>query len=253
MSAAYFKQGGSDGTQSPEHFLDYLNQRYSDPNAKGRALDRLRSLRQRPDESFATFFPKFEKELADSGGGSWDDAVQINYLEGAVNYKLRDRLINITAILTSFNQYAELLLTIGSWLDSRDYQAQSHHQKQRGTRNAANTPTNSHQEEPTRKEETSEAALDQMEWEPTEVGKAEIKKGSGKTKDKSGFMCYYCGQPGHSAKHCEGKILDANQSQGQPQTRVARVKAETPKDTRLSSSEGEVAYETATDGDLENE
>ncbi len=254
MSAAYFEQGGPDGTQSPEHFLDYLNRRYGDPNAKSRALDRLRSLRQRPDESFATFFPKFEKELADSGGGGWDDAVQINYLEGAVNYKLRDRLIGITAMPTTFNEYAELLLTIGSRLDSREYQARSSHQKQRGTRNAANIPTNPQQEGPTRKEETSEAAAsDQMDWEPTKVGKAGSKKSSGKTKGKPSFMCYRCGQPGHSAKFCEGKILDGNRSQGQPQTRVARAKVETPKDAKPNDSEGEVAYETASDGDSENE
>ncbi|XP_044724102.1 reverse transcriptase (RNA-dependent DNA polymerase) domain-containing protein [Hirsutella rhossiliensis] len=52
---------------APDLFLDYLNRRYGDPNAKARALDRLRSLKQKPDESFASFFPKFEKELADSG------------------------------------------------------------------------------------------------------------------------------------------------------------------------------------------
>lgn len=83
MAAAYHEQGGADGARSPEHCLDYLNWRYGDPNAKSRAMERLRASKQKPNESFATFFPKFEKELADSGGGAWDDAVQINYLEGA--------------------------------------------------------------------------------------------------------------------------------------------------------------------------
>ncbi|KAM4060442.1 reverse transcriptase (RNA-dependent DNA polymerase) [Hirsutella rhossiliensis] len=78
---------------APDLFLDYLNRRYGDPNAKARALDRLRSLKQKPDESFASFFPKFEKELADSGG-EWADVVQINYLEGAINNRLKSSLVS---------------------------------------------------------------------------------------------------------------------------------------------------------------
>ncbi|KAM4060859.1 reverse transcriptase (RNA-dependent DNA polymerase) [Hirsutella rhossiliensis] len=88
-------------------FLDYLNRRYGDPNAKARALDRLRSLKQKPDESFASFFPKFEKELADSGGGEWADVVQINYLEGAINNRLKSSLVSaIASISTNDNKAA---------------------------------------------------------------------------------------------------------------------------------------------------
>ncbi|KAM4065357.1 reverse transcriptase (RNA-dependent DNA polymerase) [Hirsutella rhossiliensis] len=90
-------------------FLDYLNRRYGDPNAKARALDRLRSLKQKPDESFASFFPKFEKELADSGGGEWADVVQINYLEGAINNRLKSSLVSAVSLPKDFNSYAELL------------------------------------------------------------------------------------------------------------------------------------------------
>ncbi|KAM4065603.1 reverse transcriptase (RNA-dependent DNA polymerase) [Hirsutella rhossiliensis] len=107
MAAAYYEQGGIDGARSPDLFLDYLNRRYGDPNAKARALDRLRSLKQKPDESFASFFPKFEKELADSGGGEWADVVQINYLEGAINNRLKSSLVSaIASISTNDNKAA---------------------------------------------------------------------------------------------------------------------------------------------------
>ncbi|KAM4067998.1 integrase core domain-containing protein [Hirsutella rhossiliensis] len=127
MAAAYYEQGGIDGARSPDLFLDYLNRRYGDPNAKARALDRLRSLKQKPDESFASFFPKFEKELADSGGGEWADVVQINYLEGAINNRLKSSLVSAVSLPKDFNSYAELLLTIGSRLDSLNF-----HQRQQG-------------------------------------------------------------------------------------------------------------------------
>ncbi|KAJ6437064.1 hypothetical protein O9K51_10361 [Purpureocillium lavendulum] len=156
MAAAYFEQGGSNNSQSPDQFLDYLNRRYGDPNAKARALDRLRALRQRHDESFATFFPKFEKELADSGGGSWVDAVQINYLEGALNGKLKDRLISVPNLPTDFNSYAELLLTIGSRLDSRDYQARQERRNPTPTNQEAQPDRTARRESP-----------DRMDWEAT--------------------------------------------------------------------------------------
>ncbi|OAQ57219.1 retrotransposon gag protein domain-containing protein [Pochonia chlamydosporia 170] len=178
MSAAYFEQGGPDGSQSPDCFLDYLNRRYGDPNAKRRALDRLRALRQRPEESFATFFPKFEKELADSGGGSWEDAVQINYLEGALNYTLRDRLISVTVIPTTFNEYAELLLTISSRLDSRDYLPQNRHQKLTGPQKGAVLPPKQSRESACGED------TDQMDWETTKASRALSKKSPRRDTDR---------------------------------------------------------------------
>lgn len=41
MSSAYYAQGGSNSAQRFKDFIDYLEQRYSDPNAKARALDCL--------------------------------------------------------------------------------------------------------------------------------------------------------------------------------------------------------------------
>ncbi|KAF6809230.1 pol-like protein [Colletotrichum plurivorum] len=94
MSSAFYAEGSKLGF-SPDQFMDYMERRYGDPNAKVRALDRLRSLRQKDNESFASFFPKFENELANSGGGSWADIVRINYLEGTLNDTLRGYLIGI--------------------------------------------------------------------------------------------------------------------------------------------------------------
>ena len=130
MAAAYFEQGVQQGTRTAVQFLEYLNQRYGDPNATARALDRLRNLRQKPGESFMSFFPKFEKELADSGGGSWSDDVQINYLSGTLNDSLEDRLISIPVLPTDFNKYTELLMTISSRLDSQSFQQRSQQKSQ---------------------------------------------------------------------------------------------------------------------------
>ena len=118
ITSAFVEAGGRDGLFDPNGYLLYLHECYGDPNAQARAVDRLRTMRQRENESFAAFLPRFEKELADSGGGHWEPDVCINYLEGALNHKLRDRLISIPAIPTKYNDYVRTLQTIGSRLDS---------------------------------------------------------------------------------------------------------------------------------------
>ena len=118
ITSAFIEAGGRDGLFNPNGYLLYLHKYYRDPNAQARAVDRLRTMKQRENKSFATFLPRFEKELANSGGGHWETDIYINYLEGALNYKLYDRLISIPAIPTKYNDYIWTVQTIGFQLDS---------------------------------------------------------------------------------------------------------------------------------------
>ncbi|KHO10702.1 hypothetical protein MAA_11706 [Metarhizium robertsii ARSEF 23] len=88
IAAAYLEKGGLDGLSNPVDFLKYMSTCYADPNIEQRALSRLETIRQGPQENFAIFLPKFEKELADSGGASWDNAVKINFLKRVISGEL---------------------------------------------------------------------------------------------------------------------------------------------------------------------
>ncbi|KAM4063677.1 hypothetical protein HRG_006807 [Hirsutella rhossiliensis] len=197
----------------PDLFLDYLNRRYGDPNAKARALDRLRSLKQKPDESFASFFPKFEKELADSGGGEWADVVQINYLEGAINNRLKSSLVSAVSLPKDFNSYAELLLTIGSRLDSLNFhqRQQGREQRSRKEYGRLSEPLESRQKPPSPGSPTTSSppSDDQMDWEPVKANR--LINGRRAPEEKQ-FVpleerkCYECGKLGHLAAKCPGKI-----------------------------------------------
>ena len=60
-----------------------------------RAINRLRTLRQGEKESFSTFLPHFEKELANSRLRDASDAVAISYLKGALNSQMSMALITM--------------------------------------------------------------------------------------------------------------------------------------------------------------
>jgi hypothetical protein len=170
MTVAFVEKGGGNGLHDPEAYMAYLQACYGDPNARARAIDRLRTLRQRSNESFAAFLPKFEKELADGGGGDWTDAVRINYLEGALNDTIRDRLISVTALPTGYAEFVQALQTIGSRLDSLNIAKRLARSSTSQRRSTSPDPT------PRAKAVTTAAVEDPMDWEPTHAKKAKVSK-----------------------------------------------------------------------------
>jgi hypothetical protein len=85
LVAGYFQDGGEGGRRNPLEFLTYLDSVFLDPNAASRALTKLRTFRQGVNESFSTFFPRFERTLHEAELGHAEDRVRITYLEGALN------------------------------------------------------------------------------------------------------------------------------------------------------------------------
>lgn len=118
MCTAYVESGGTN--HSPAHFMLYLDRQYLDPNAKQRALDRLQNLRQSEKESFATFLPKFEKELADCGGAAWPEEVKVNYLKNVLSKELKVHLLH-TKPATNYGQYIIQIQDMQSKLDGLRY------------------------------------------------------------------------------------------------------------------------------------
>lgn len=161
MTIVYVEQGGKAGTRNPDDYMEYLNVCYGDPNVQSRAIDRLRRLRQKETESFAVFHPRFEKELADSGGATWSDVVQINYLEGALNNRMRDRLVSCLDVPKEYPGYVKTLQILGSRIDSLEYG-----RKQNQPRAQRRSPS------PRQREQKSQGATtDEMDWEPTKISR----------------------------------------------------------------------------------
>ena len=123
MTTTFAESGGPGRAFNLDAFLTYLSTCYGDPNLKQRALGRLTDLRQGDKESFAAFLPRFEKELADNGGFTWPDDVQINHLQLSLNQGLTKLLFGQRDMPADYLGFIRALQQLGTNLDGERYQA----------------------------------------------------------------------------------------------------------------------------------
>jgi hypothetical protein len=66
-------------------------------------------MRQGPRENFVILLPKFEEELAHSGGASWDDAVKMNFLKRVISGELRSHLAGQLSLPIKYPEFVNAL------------------------------------------------------------------------------------------------------------------------------------------------
>ena len=111
LALTYIQQHRNSPRASGFALLEYLDSVFGDRYKKQRAIDELRTLRQRPQEPFAAFLPRFERVLADAGGMDWPDDVKRSYLDGSLTFELR-RLKITMPMLEEYSAYVNELLRI---------------------------------------------------------------------------------------------------------------------------------------------
>lgn len=90
---AYVEERSVNTNGQGQELLAYLATIYSDPNKKARALQTLHTIRQRDNESFASFIPRFKTILANAGGHAFSPEQCITYLRQALNLEMRTHLV----------------------------------------------------------------------------------------------------------------------------------------------------------------
>jgi hypothetical protein len=240
MTIAFVERGGKDGTHNPDQYLAYLDECYGDPNAQARAIDRLRTIRQKEDESFAAFLPKFEREMADSGGGEWVDAVQVNYLEGALNHKLRERLISISDIPRDYVGFVRIVQTISSRLDSLELSTKWSRRRRSPGQLTPTTTTDTMDWEPTKVNRTAHQGDDQLRGKRAKwVDQAEMDK---RRRER---RCFRCGRSECRVDKCPlqpPRRPDTNRTQVNKVYQAA-VEEEEDKDTMTDQSSSDSGKE----------
>lgn len=149
-------------------------------------------MKQREDESFARFLPRFETELANAGALSFENSIKISLLENAVNRGMQERLVSVFPVPTEYVPYTSLLQTIGSRVEA--FQGP---QKQR-TQQGANA-----------RQAARQASIESMDWEPTTAKIATTSTQRAKWVSQEELndrrrtkRCFRCGASSHQVREC---------------------------------------------------
>jgi hypothetical protein len=265
MAAAYYENGGPGGARNPTEFLRYLTSTYEDPNVARHALDNLDSMAQGRSESFAAFYPRFEKELADAGGAAWADEVRINYLRKALNDEMKDRLVSMLHLPKEYLGFIRELHNLGANIDARRTAERRAAKKLRNY--SPPQGSSSIQMAPKVKRANTPpphaASPDAMDWEPTKISRViqkqnkELRGKRAKWVDQEELdrrrkdgRCFRCGRTGCNVAECP--LLPAKRP-----SQTARVQAKRTKpvlDAVVDEDDGvtdDSSYETETESEKE--
>ena len=189
LVATHFVREEAAGRHNPWAFLEHLKSIFGDRELEARAIQRLLVMKKNAKESFAAFFPKFERELADAGFDSAADNVRKTYLERAIDDGLARACVG-----HSLNTYEELvagLFKISGQLERI------------GKWGGPQAPT----------QNRSTGTSDKMDWEPSNprAGAAQPSNPSQRakwvTKEELGRrrendLCLRCGNGSHKIASC---------------------------------------------------
>jgi hypothetical protein len=93
---------------NPCQLLERLELLYGERNRKQKAIQNLHSIRQREDETFISFYPRFEKEIANANAEGWDDDAKISYLRNALTYaRFAQRCVDVSNDMELYGQWTK--------------------------------------------------------------------------------------------------------------------------------------------------
>ncbi|KAF7174268.1 hypothetical protein CNMCM6106_008465 [Aspergillus hiratsukae] len=149
---------------SPQALINRLDILYGERNRKDKAIQALHTIRQKEDEPFTAFYPRFEKEVANAEAESWEDSSKISYLRNALHPKLKAHLIGCSksdlqtyvAFATKCEEISNQMELFGEWKNMSNNSQRRMDVRQQQVREAYPSPPRA-----------TVYREDMMEWEPT--------------------------------------------------------------------------------------
>jgi hypothetical protein len=150
----YVEMESKKSTTNPAALLARLDLLYGDRDREQKAIQALHHIRQGEYESFASFYPKFEREIANANAESWPDNSKMSYLRHALNDRLKQALVPVarlevstyTGLVTKCEELSNSMELLGQW-------------KKPGSNRQQKDPVERPSQAEVRREEM-------MEWEP---------------------------------------------------------------------------------------
>ncbi|KAF1739610.1 hypothetical protein CRV24_001546 [Beauveria bassiana] len=201
--------------------LNRLELLYGERDRKQRATRNLHLIKQGEDEPFTSFYPRFEREIANANAEYWPDDSKIAYLQEALNEKMKGALIGSDpSVISSYvglakrcDSLSSQMELLGQWKKPRN------NAKGSNIHNNHNNGGQAAQKQSFPRAEDKRE--DMMEWEPTpqtssRVNAARIRSGrntggyqSKRPEDQAllGKRAKWVDKEGMDARYREGRCL----------------------------------------------
>lgn len=177
-------------------FWTFMDSRFSDPQAKAKALDKLQSMKQRLNEDVRDYLARFEGELLESEV-VMDNAVKISTFTRGLKIQVQKDIAMVNNA-TDFQEYCNEVIRIQDAHRRINYL-----NKQPLATRSISTPTSAAQSDTTA-----------MDWEPTRTNIAQPLSSSTTRRAKwvtsqeiqrrrSNRLCIRCGASGHMISSCQ--------------------------------------------------
>jgi hypothetical protein len=194
--AAFYEVASMVETPEPSRFLDYLESMYGDPHRQDIAQAKLDTLQQQSQESFASFYVRFEQNLALAGGMEWTDIIKLSILRKALSPRIREiglnRGVSRNDFHTAVAMYRSIAVDIEAFrIEERSRSRSTPHRNPRSAQtrdrdgDIAMTGINATQTQPRNQ-------VQRARW----VTEGEMRK------RREQGLCLRCGQSGHFVTKC---------------------------------------------------
>lgn len=186
----------SQANPTVDNFWTFMDSRFSDPQAKAKALDKLQSMKQKPNEDVRDYLARFEGELLESEV-NMDDAVKISTFTRGLKIQVQKDIAMVNNA-TNFQEYCNEVIRIQDAHRRIGYLS-----KQPLATGYVSASTSAARPDPMT-----------MDWEPTHANVAQLSAGRTIRRAKwvtpeeiqrrrSNRLCIRCGASGHMISACQ--------------------------------------------------
>lgn len=122
----YYEAQVKNPNPNPLELIWRLDLLYGERNREAKAVQALHQIKQADNESFASFYPKFEKEISNADAEDWPNKSKISYLRNALNERMKAAMVGNSGgiveylpFVTKCEELSNEMELYGQWRNGR--------------------------------------------------------------------------------------------------------------------------------------